>query len=135
MSADLPLPPNTEEVQYDDSSKRLGFLAALTPEGVADFYRKALASSGWSTNMEKPVKSDFVYVIIFRSPKDEMIRIEMVPTNEKLRTTVTYSTAEEVAAEKQRAAVGVASLREKLAKEAAAPKPTVTLKLPAGTIS
>lgn len=135
MATDLPLPPNTEDVQYNDSAKRLSFLAALTPDDVAEFYRKALAPTEWSTTMAKPDKSDFVYSIIFQSPKGEMIRIEMVLTDEKLRTTVLYSAAEEVSDEKQRVAVGMASLREKLAKEAAAPKATVSLKLPTGTTS
>lgn len=135
MSADIPLLPGAEEVQYTDSSKRLGFFSALTPEGVVEYYRKALSPSGWFTKMEKPEKSDFRYEFIFRSPKDEMILIEMTPTEGKLRTTVTYSTAEEVAAEKQRVAAGMAALKEKLAKEASAPKPKVKISLPAGTTS
>lgn len=136
MSADIPLPPDTEEVQYNDSDKRLGFLSTLTPEGVTDFYRKSLAPAGWSTTMEKPEKDELTDVIIFRTQKGEMIRIEMKPAPEqKLLTTVTYNTAEEVAAEKQRVAAGMAKLREKIAKEAAAPKPKVKISLPAGTIS
>jgi len=135
LSADIPLPPDTEEVQYSDSSKQLGFLTALGPDGVADFYRKALAQSGWSTNMEKPDKTDFVYTIIFRSPTDEMMRIEMTPTSGKLRTMVTYNTAGEVAAERQLVAKGMAAFKEKLAKEASAPKPTVAIALPPSTIS
>ncbi len=135
LSADIPLPPGTEDVQYNNSAKRLGFLTTLAPEGVADFYRKALAPAGWSTTMETPDKSDFIHVFILRSPKDEMIRIEMTPTSGKLRTVATYQTAEEVATERQRVATGMASLREKLANEASAPKPAVTLTLPPDTIS
>lgn len=135
MSADIPLPPDSEEVQYNNTAKRLGFLSALTPEGVAEFYRKALAPAGWFTRMEKPDKTDFTYAIIFRSPKEEMMQIEMVPTSGKLRATATYQTAEEVAAEKQRVATGMAALKEKLAREAVAPKPKVTLTLPSGTLS
>lgn len=135
LSADIPLPPDAEEVQYNNSSKRLGFLSALTPEGVAEFYRKALAPAGWFTRMEKPDKTDFTSTIIFRNPKEEMIQIEMTPTSGKLRAVATYQTAEEVAAEKQRVAKGMAALKEKLAGEAAAPKPKVTFSLPAGTLS
>lgn len=135
LSADIPLPPDSEEVQYNNSAKRLGFLSALTPEGVAEFYRKALAPTGWFTKMEKPDKTDFTYTMIFRSPKDEMMEIVMTPTSEKLRTVVTYRTAEEVAAEKQRVATGMAALKDKLARDAAAPKPRVTLTLPSGTLS
>lgn len=135
MSADIPLPPGTEEVQYTDSAKRLGFLTALSPEGVTEFYRKALAPTGWFTKMPKPEKTDFQYEFIFRSPADEMILINMTPTSGKLRTMVTYSTAEEVAAEKQRVATGMAALKDKLAREASAPKPKVTISLPTGTQS
>jgi hypothetical protein len=133
MSADLPLPPDAEEVQYRD--KQLGFLAALKPEEVADFYRKALAPGGWSTNMEKPVENDFKHVIIFRSDKKEMIRIEMTPTEGKVRSAVLYSTAAEVALEEQKAEKQKAALMGILAKKASTPTPKVSLTLPASTSS
>ena len=59
----------------------------------------------------------------------------MTPTSGKLRTMVTYNTAGEVAAERQRVAKGMAAFKEKLAKEASAPKPTVAIALPPSTIS
>jgi len=131
MAADLPAPPKVEELQYRD--KRLGFLTAQTSIELADFYRQALAPQGWSTTMEKPAKDDFKDVIIFRSTEKAMIRIEMTPTEGKVRADVMYSTPEEVAAEEKRVAAGMAKLREKLAREAAAPLPKVSLSLPANT--
>ncbi len=135
MAADLPLPPDTEEVQYNDASKRLGFFSNLPPDAVADFYRQALAPAGWSTTMKKPGKSDFKDVIIFRNPENAKVEIEMTAGSGRTYTTVTYSTAEEVAAEKRRVAALLSAHQDKLAKEAAEGAPKVTLPLPAGTIS
>jgi len=135
MSADLPLPPGAEEVQYADSSKRLGFLTSLAPEGLADFYRQALAPAGWTTTMAKPVKSELDHVIIFRSPEKGKIEVQMRPMEQKLLASVIYSTAAEVEAEEKRAAAQGAAIKEKLAKEAAAPKPKVAIPLPADVVS
>lgn len=131
MAADLPAPPEVQELQF--AGKQLGFLTGMTPMEVADFYRKALAPLGWSTKMAKPEKTDFKDVIIFRSPEKGMIQIEMTPTEGKVRAALIYSTAEEVAAEERRVAAGMAKLREKLAKDAAAPKAKAVLSLPADT--
>jgi hypothetical protein len=133
MSADLPLLPGAEGVQYSDVNKTLGFRSSMSPEEIAEWYRKALSTRGWFSKMEKPDKSDFTHEMIYRSPSDEMIRIEMRPAEAAgtLLTTVAYSTAAEVAAERKRVEGQRQALAGKIAAQGQSAK--VVLKLPTET--
>jgi hypothetical protein len=132
MSADIPLPPGVRDAQYSDSSKRLTFATAQTPDELDAVYRKLLAPAGWSTTMAKPEKSDFDYVVYYRHPTEGLIQLVMRPGEEKLLATATYQTQAEVEVEKARAAAQGDAIRKKLAAEARAPLPEVSLSLPKG---
>lgn len=132
MSADIPLPPGGKEAQYSESSKRLTFASAQTPEEVDVAYRKLLASAGWSTTMAKPEKFELDFVVIYRHPTEGMIELAMRPGEEKLLVTATYQTQAEVEAEKAKAAAQGDAIKKKLAAEANAPLPEVNISLPKG---
>jgi hypothetical protein len=135
MTADIPAPPEAQEIQFSNTTKRLTFFSPRSPDEIAGYYRTALAADGWTTKMEKPDKSDFRFVMIYRHPAKGMLLAEMTPTEGRSLTTVTYSTAEEVAAEQAKAAAQGAAIKAKLAKEAGAPKPKVLIPLPADVVS
>ena len=50
MSADLPAPPDADELQYADSTKELRFETAGTKDSVVDFYKTTLAKDGWKSD-------------------------------------------------------------------------------------
>jgi len=131
MSADLPAPAGATELQYTD--KRLGFFTAQSPDEVDAAYRKLLAPGGWFSKMEKPEKFDLDYVVIYRHPTEGKIELAMRPGQEKLHVTATYQTQREVDAEEARAAKQGKVLKEKLAAQANAPAPEVTIALPKAT--
>ena len=142
ISADIPAPPNVEDLRYVDEPPELTF-ATTNQDAVVDFYRKALAAAGWKSTMEKMVDVDGKPTMIFRNPAKEMITLA-VPYDYgsgKLGVSVGFQSATEIAerdrrikemAPKIRAAAEAKAAQE--AKEAAelaeknkVPKVAVTL--------
>jgi hypothetical protein len=142
ISADIPAPPNVEDLRYVDEPPELTF-ATTNQAAVVDFYRKTLAAAGWKSTMDKLVDVDEKPTMIFRNPAKEMITLA-VPYdygNGKLGVSVRFQSAAEIAeldrrikeeAPKIRAAAEAKAAKE--AKEAAelaeknkVPKVAVTL--------
>ena len=67
ISADIPAPPNVEDLRYVDEPPELTF-AAANQDAVVDFYRKTLATSGWKSTMDHTVDVDEKPTMIFRNP-------------------------------------------------------------------
>jgi len=142
ISADIPAPPNVEDLRYVDEPPELTF-ATTNQDTIVDFYRKTLATAGWKSTMDKMVDVDGKPTMIFRNPTKEMITLS-VPYDYgsgKLGVSVRFQSAAEIAerdrkrkeaAPKLRAAAEAKAAKE--AKEAAelaernkVPKVAVTL--------
>jgi hypothetical protein len=141
ISADIPAPPNVEDLRYVDQPPELTF-AMANQDAIVDFYRKTLATAGWKSTMDKMVDVDGGPTMIFRNPAKEMIRLSMpYVLGDKLGVSVRFQSAAEIAeldrrikeeAPKLRAAAEAKAAKE--AKEAAelaernkVPKVAVTL--------
>ena len=77
MSADLPVPPDADELQYADSTKELRFETAADKNLVVDFYKKTLAENGWAPTLEKMVQVGDNDEMIFRNPAKDMLTLSM----------------------------------------------------------
>jgi hypothetical protein len=127
ISADIPAPPNVEELRYVDEPPELTF-TTVNQDAIVEFYRKALAAAGWKSTMDKLVDVEGGPTMIFRNPANEMITLS-VPYDYgsgKLGVSVRYQSATEIAerdrkmkemAPKLRAAAEAKAAKE--AKEAA----------------
>ena len=142
ISADIPAPPNVEDLRYVDEPPELTF-ATTNQDAIVDFYRKTLAAAGWKSTMDKMVDVDEKPTMIFRNPAKDMITLS-VPYDYgsgKLGVSVRFQSGAEIAerdrkrkeaAPKLRAAAEAKAAKE--AKEAAelaernkVPKVVVTL--------
>ena len=143
ISADIPAPPNVEDLRYVDEPPELTF-ATANQDAIVDFYRKTLATAGWKSTMDKMVDVDEKPTMIFRNPAKDMLTLAASGVLDgKLLFSVRFQSAAEIAerdrkikeaAPKIRAAAEAKAAKE--AKEAAElaernKVPTVAVTLPA----
>ena len=98
ISADIPAPPDVEDLRYVDEPPELTF-ATTNQDAIVDFYRKTLAAAGWKSTMDKMVDVDEKPTMIFRNPAKEMITLA-VPYDYgsgKLGVSVRFQSATELA--------------------------------------
>jgi hypothetical protein len=139
ISADIPAPPDVEDLRYVDEPPELTF-ATTNQDAIFDFYKKTLASAGWKSTMDKMVDVDEKPTMIFRNPAKEMITLSMPYDygGGKLGGSVRFQSAAEIAELDRRIKEEAPKLRAeaeaKAAKEAAelaernkVPKVAVTL--------
>jgi hypothetical protein len=141
ISADIPAPPNVEDLRYVDEPPELTF-ATANQDAIVDFYRKTLATAGWKSTMDHMVDVDEKPTMIFRNPAKDMLTLGATGVmSGKLLFSVRFQSAAEIAerdrkrkeaAPKLRAAAEAKAAKE--AKEAAelaeknkVPKVAVTL--------
>ncbi len=98
MSADLPAPPDANDLRYADSTKELTFDSAADKKEIVAFYRNELASSHWEPTLEKLVDIDERPTMIFRNPGKDMLTLSF-STEREGRTPVSlqFQTAAEIA--------------------------------------
>src|ERR1044071_9862797 len=123
ISADIPAPPDVEDLRYVDEPPELTF-ATANQDAIVEFYRKALASAGWKSTMDKMIDVDGKPTMIFRNPAKEMITLS-VPYDYgsgKLGVSVRFQSAAEIAERDRRIKEAAPKLRAaaeaKAAKEA-----------------
>lgn len=75
ISADLPAPPDAEDLRYGDQPPELTFETAASQDAVVDFYRKNLATAGWQSTLDHTVAVDDKPTMIFRNPEKEMLTL------------------------------------------------------------
>jgi hypothetical protein len=98
MSADLPVPPEAEELRYADETKELSFEIASNKDAVVDFYRKTLAKTGWEPTLDSTVKIDDKDEMIFRNPAKDMLTLSMPPARDgKISVSLQHQSAAEIA--------------------------------------
>lgn len=104
LSADIPAPVDTVQLQYSDSTKEVLFDTKSSEDDIEKFYRTTLTKLGWEATTDKPFSIDWKHGLIFRSKAKEMLSLEMYTVKDEnvLRVKMRYQTAEEVAAEEKR---------------------------------
>jgi hypothetical protein len=141
ISADIPAPPNAEDLRYVDMPPELTFDAAPDQNAVVDFYRKNLAAAGWQSTLDHTVPIDDLPTMIFRNPGKDMLTLSMsAGSRGKLHASVRFQSAAEIAELDRRIKEQAPALRAKVeeekAKEAARlaeankPPPKVAVTLP-----
>jgi hypothetical protein len=85
LSADLPVPPDAESVQYSDQLKQVSVDVAGAPEQVIDFYRETLGKTGWIATTVYPIKDRDEQTLIFRNSGDEMLTLKISESDGKCR--------------------------------------------------
>ena len=139
ISADIPAPPDVEDLRYGDQPPELTFETAASQDAVVDFYRKNLAAAGWQSTLDHTVAVDDKPTMIFRSPAKDMLTLSFYGGRAgKLGTSVRFQNAAEIAERdrkiKEQAPALRAAAKAKEEKEAArlaaaqvVPKVPVTL--------
>ncbi len=140
ISADIPAPPNVEDLRYVDEPPELTF-ATTNQDAIVDFYRKTLATSGWKSTMDHMVDVDEKPTMIFRNPGKDMLTLAATGVlGGKLLFSVRFQSAAEIAERDRKRKEAAPKLRAaaeaKAAKEAAElaernKVPTVAVTLPA----
>jgi hypothetical protein len=97
ISADIPAPPNVEDLRYVDEPPELTF-ATANQEAIVDFYRKTLATAGWKSTMDHMVDVDEKPTMIFRNPAKDMLTLAATGVlSGKLLISVRFQSAAEIA--------------------------------------
>jgi hypothetical protein len=140
ISADIPAPPNIEDLRYVDEPPELTFETTETKQdAIVDFYRKTLATTGWQSTLDHMVDVDDKPTMIFRNPAKDMLTLAISGVlRGKLLFSVRFQSAAEIAERdrkiKEQAPALRAAAEAKAAREAAelaernkVPKVAVTL--------
>ena len=130
LSADLPAPSDTVQLQYADTTKQVLFDTKESEDAIVAFYRKSLGSSGWKATTDNTLKIDWKSGLIFRNAAKDMLTLEMYPVKDEnvLRVTLKHQSAAEVAAIEKHLDEQAAAAKKK--KEL--PLPKLTIALPSG---
>jgi hypothetical protein len=123
ISADIPEPPNVEDLRYVDEPPELTF-ATTNQDAIVDFYRKTLATAGWKSTMDHMVDVDGKPTMIFRNPAKDMLTLEASgELRGKLLFSVRFQSGAEIAERDRKIKEAAPRLRAaaeaKAAKEAA----------------
>jgi len=98
VSADIPAPPNVENLHYVDQPPELNFETTANQDAIVDFYRKTLATKGWQSTLDHTVAVDETPTMIFRNPAKDMLTLSMAaPYGGKLPISVRFQSAAEIA--------------------------------------
>lgn len=127
MSADLPAPVATINLQYADVTKAVSFDSADSIPDVLKFYQTALEKAGWKATHDKLIKIGFRDTMIFRNAAKEMLTLELYDVDGKTRCLLKHESAAEVDAKYNREKAAAL----KVANQKPTPLPTLALKLPA----
>jgi hypothetical protein len=125
ISADIPAPPNIEDLRYVDEPPELTFATAANQEdAIVDFYRKTLTTTGWKSTLDHMVDVDEKPTMIFRNPAKDMLTLAATGMlHDKLLFSVRFQSAAEIAERDRRIKEQAPALRAaaeaKAAKEAA----------------
>ncbi|MDX2036699.1 MAG: hypothetical protein SFX72_08605 [Isosphaeraceae bacterium] len=115
ISADLPVPPGVESMQYADTTKRLDYKTPIAPDEIYAFYAKQLAPGGWKPTTERPVTDGKKSFQIHRNAQGDLITVEIRIYDDQSETTVQHQTAAEVEEERRRGLAAEAARKKQLA--------------------
>ena len=141
VSADIPAPPNVEDLRYVDEPPELTFNTVPDQDAIVGFYRKNLAAAGWQSTLDHTVPIDNLPTMTFRNPGKDMLTLKMSAASRgRLHVSVVFQSAAEIAERdrkmKELAPALLRAAEEEKAKEAARlaeankPLPKVAVTLP-----
>ena len=132
LSVEMPAPDNSIDLRYTDGPIQVFFDSPSTMQNVHDFYKQALAPTGWKATTETPVKVDFHHFIIFRNEAMDMWEAKLTEVDGKTRVLLTFSTAAEVAEQERRAKEAIEKKKAAQDADKSQPGAKLPLTLPAG---
>ncbi len=99
LSADLPAPPDVEDLRYADQPPELTFETAASQDAVVDFYRKNLGTAGWQSTLGHTGAVDDKPTMIFRNPARDMLTLSFhgAARGKKLGTSIRFQSGAEIA--------------------------------------
>ena len=113
LSADLPIPPDFEWLQYSDSSGGMLFDSRKPQAELVEFFKQALKPLQWEPTTEQPVRIDFRDHLIFRNRDKAMIEIEFYEVDKKTRVDLRYQTPTQVADLEKKVEAQAAEIKQK----------------------
>lgn len=121
ISADIPAPPDVEDLRYGDEPPELTFGTAETnQDAIVDFYRKTLAAAGWKSTLDHMVAVDDKPTMIFRNSAKDMLTLSVSGVlRGKLLFSVRFQSAAEIAERDRRIKEQAPALRAAAEAEAA----------------
>jgi hypothetical protein len=124
MSADLPAPPDADDLRYADTTRELTFESPAAKQELTAFYQKTLAGAQWKSTLEKLVDIDDRPTMIFRNPAKDMLTLAFsAERNGRTPVSLQFQSAAEIADLERRLDAQVAKARverEQAAREKAA---------------
>jgi hypothetical protein len=96
LSADLPVPPEAESVQYSDALKQVNADVPGEPDDVIRFYRETLGRSGWKATTEQPIRDQDEQMLIFRNPGEEMLTLKTRKVEGRSRSSLQHLSRAEI---------------------------------------
>jgi hypothetical protein len=130
MSADIPAPPDAEQLAYTESQRKLAYYTSAPKESVSGFYKEALAKTGWTANKDEWFQQDGKDVMVFRNAGQDMLWMELHARGGRNEVSLAYQTGADIAAMNKKLDEQAEAFKAK--RKAEMEKPVVTLKLPAG---
>lgn len=98
MSADIPAPPDAEELRYTDQNQELRFETAADKNAVVAYYRKTLAAAKWEPTLDHTIQIDDQDEMIFRNPAMDMLTLALSSSlRDKLPVSLRFQSAAEIA--------------------------------------
>ena len=134
MSVDLPAPPDALDLRYVDSQRKLTFDTTAEKEAVAEYYKGALAKTGFKPNKDELFSIDDRFLMVFRDAPGGVISLNINKEREGKRgVALDFTTITEIDAAGKRIKEKIARDKEKLKadeEKAKADRPKVTVELP-----
>jgi hypothetical protein len=118
MSADLPAPPEVEDLRYSEQTRELSFETNVDQKAIVDFYKKALAPAKWAPTLEHTVTIDDKEEMIFRNPAKDMLTLAMPKARDgKQSVSLQHQSAAEIAELERQIKAHEPEIKAKIAKE------------------
>ena len=118
MSADLPAPPDAEDLRYSEQTRELSFETSADKNATVDFYKKTLAANKWQPTLEHTVQISDKDEMIFRNPSKDMLTLAMPPARGgKLSVSLQHQSAAEIAELDRQIKEHEPEIRAKIAKQ------------------
>lgn len=130
MSADIPAPPNAEDLRYTDMLQRLTFDMAGTKDDVVRSYKEVVSKGGWKPNRDETFRQDDKDIMVFRNPGGDMIWMEIkAGRDNKSNVSLRYQSSAEIAAMDKKLDDQAAAYKAKMKTDLA--KSTIDIAVPA----
>lgn len=127
LSADIPAPAKTVQLQYSDSTKQLFFDYAADDidVGFADvhkFFNEKLGAAGWKPTTDKLNEDKGKKFVVYRNPAKDMLDVDLTEFEGVVRVYAKFQTAKEVEEIEKQIDAEIAARKKKDEEEKNKPK-------------